>query len=64
MIDATTGLVIEGDNGEGTGDKACPEGQKGENCFADIAKFKCIVKIEISDAVVASPCARLLTSIS
>lgn len=26
MIDASTGLVIERDNGEGTADKACPEG--------------------------------------
>src|SRR5262249_10084126 len=55
MIDATTGLVIERDNGEGTRDKACPEGQKGEDCVADIAKFKRIVKIEISDASVGKP---------
>ncbi len=28
MIDATTGLVIERDDGEGTADKACPAGEK------------------------------------
>jgi hypothetical protein len=50
MIDATTALVIERDNGEGTADKACPEGKRAENCFHDLAKFKRIVKIEISDA--------------
>ena len=27
MIDATSGLIIERDNGEGTADKACPQGQ-------------------------------------
>ncbi len=30
MIDGTTGLVIERDNGEGTADKACPAGQRAE----------------------------------
>ncbi len=50
MIDATTGLVIERDNGEGTADKACPEGKRAENCFHDLAKFKRIVKIELTDA--------------
>ena len=34
MIDASSGLIIERDNGEGTADKACPAGQRGENCFA------------------------------
>ncbi len=33
MIDGPTGLIIERDNGEGTADKACPAGQRGENCF-------------------------------
>jgi len=33
MIDATTCLIIERDKGEGTADKACPEGQKNTNCF-------------------------------
>ena len=50
MIDASTGLIIERDNGEGTADKACPDGKKGESCFHDIARFKRIVKIELSDA--------------
>ncbi|WP_280817507.1 esterase-like activity of phytase family protein [Variovorax sp. TBS-050B] len=55
MIDATTGLVIERDNGEGTADKACPEGQKRADCFHDIAKFKRVYKIELSDANVGGP---------
>lgn len=50
MIDATTGLVIERDNGEGTADKACAEGQKGPNCFGDLPKFKRIYKVEFGDA--------------
>jgi hypothetical protein len=50
MMDATTGLVIERDNAEGTADKACPEGKRAENCFHDVAKFKRIVKIELTDA--------------
>lgn len=55
MIDATTGLVIERDNGEGTADKACPAGQRAETCFHDLAKFKRIVKIELSDANANGP---------
>ncbi|PPD13665.1 MAG: glycerophosphodiester phosphodiesterase [Methylobacterium sp.] len=50
MMDATTALVIERDNGEGTADRACPAGQRAENCFHDLAKFKRIVKIEMNDA--------------
>ncbi|QIB32450.1 esterase-like activity of phytase family protein [Ancylobacter pratisalsi] len=50
MIDATTGMIIERDNGEGTSDKACAEGTKGPDCFHDIAKFKRIYKIELTDA--------------
>ncbi|MDQ0043263.1 esterase-like activity of phytase family protein [Variovorax boronicumulans] len=50
MIDGTTGLIIERDNGEGTSDKACPEGQKRTDCFHDIAKFKRVYKVELSDA--------------
>jgi len=50
MIDATTGLIIERDNGEGTADKACPEGQKRTDCFHDLAKFKRVYKVEMSDA--------------
>jgi len=55
MIDATSGLIIERDNGEGTSDKACPAGQRGENCFADLAKFKRVYKVELSDANVGKP---------
>lgn len=50
MIDGTTALIIERDNGEGTTDKACAAGQKGPDCFHDLAKFKRIVKIEMTDA--------------
>ncbi|CAN7376148.1 esterase-like activity of phytase family protein [Variovorax sp. LjRoot84] len=50
MIDATTGLIIERDNGEGTADKACPEGQKRSDCFHDLAKFKRVYKIDLNDA--------------
>ncbi len=49
MIDATTALVIERDNGEGTADKAC-EGAKKPDCFHDLAKFKRIYKIEMTEA--------------
>lgn len=55
MIDATTALIIERDDGEGTADKACAAGQKGPDCFHDIAKFKRVVKIEMSDANVGKP---------
>lgn len=55
MIDGSTGLVIERDNGEGTADKACPAGQKAETCFHDLAKFKRVVKIELNDANVGKP---------
>jgi len=54
MIDGTTGLIIERDNGEGTSDKACPEGQKRTDCFHDIAKFKRVYKVELNDANVGS----------
>lgn len=55
MIDATTGLIIERDNFEGTADKACAADKKAETCFDNIAKFKRIVKIEMSDANVGKP---------
>ncbi|WP_246728510.1 esterase-like activity of phytase family protein [Microvirga terricola] len=55
MIDATTGLIIERDNGEGTADKACPAGEKRTDCFSDIAKFKRVYKIEMSDKNVNGP---------
>jgi hypothetical protein len=49
MIDPTTALVIERDNGEGTADKACP-GTRAPTCFHDVAKFKRVYKIEMSGA--------------
>ncbi len=55
MIDGSTGLIIERDNGEGTADKACPEGQKRADCFHDLAKFKRVYKIELTDANVGGP---------
>ncbi len=55
MIDETTGLVIERDNGEGTADKACPEGQRRGDCFHDLAKFKRVYKIEMNEANVGGP---------
>ena len=50
MIDGTTGLVIERDNGEGTPDKACPAGVQRSDCFHDLAKFKRVYKVELSEA--------------
>jgi len=58
MIDGTIsgdgtsamGLIIERDNGEGTADKACPADQKRTDCFHDLAKFKRVYKVEMSDA--------------
>lgn len=50
MIDATTALVIERDNAEGTADKACPAGEKKPDCFENIAKYKRVFKIEMNDA--------------
>ena len=55
MVDGSTGLVIERDNGEGTADKACPAGEKRADCFHDIAKFKRVYKIEMTDANVGGP---------
>ncbi len=55
MIDGTTGLIIERDNGEGTADKACPEGQKRTDCFHDLAKFKRVYKVELTDANAGGP---------
>ncbi|MGE3990812.1 esterase-like activity of phytase family protein, partial [Pseudorhodoplanes sp.] len=55
MISPTQALVIERDNGEGTADKACPAGQKRPDCFDDLAKFKRVYKIEMSDANVNGP---------
>lgn len=50
MIDGTTALVIERDNGAGTADKACADPKKPEpTCFATPAKHKRIYKIEMTD---------------
>lgn len=51
MLDGSTALVIERDNGAGTADKACADPKKPEaNCFAVPAKVKRIYKIEFNDA--------------
>jgi hypothetical protein len=55
MIDATTGLIIERDNFEGTKDKACPAGTKAETCFDTPAVFKRVYKIELTDANANGP---------
>ncbi|SFV06880.1 Uncharacterized conserved protein [Methylobacterium sp. 174MFSha1.1] len=55
LIDATTGLIIERDDGEGTADRACPAGQKGPDCFSVPAKFKRVFKIEMTDANQGGP---------
>jgi hypothetical protein len=59
MIDATHGLVIERDNGEGTPDKACAAGAPTDNCFSQVAKFKRVYKIAFSDANVGKPVEKL-----
>ena len=50
MLDATTGLVLERDNGAGTGDKVCadPKAPKAD-CFAVAAKHKRVYKIEMTE---------------
>lgn len=55
MVDGTTGLIIERDNGEGTADKACAEGKKAADCFHDLARFKRVYKIEMTDANAGKP---------
>ncbi len=50
MIDGTTALVIERDQGAGTADKACADPKKPQpDCFATPALFKRIYKIEMTD---------------
>lgn len=48
MIDATSALIIERDNGEGTPDKACKKGDDPTKCFADLPKFKRVYKVEFT----------------
>ncbi|CAO3426447.1 esterase-like activity of phytase family protein [Azospirillum doebereinerae] len=55
MIDATTGLIIERDNGEGTADKACAQGQPTTNCFSSVAQFKRVYKVELTEANAGGP---------
>lgn len=51
MIDATTALVIERDNGAGSADKACASKDEPKpDCFAVPAKHKRVYKIEMTDA--------------
>jgi hypothetical protein len=51
MIDETTALVIERDNGAGTIDKPCADPAKPEpTCFNIPAKHKRVYKIEMNDA--------------
>jgi hypothetical protein len=50
MIDETTALVIERDNGAGSPDKACADPKApAADCFAVPAKHKRIYKIEMTD---------------
>ena len=58
MIDASSGLIIERDNGEGTADKACPAGQRGENCFSDLANSSASTRSNCPTPMSASRCAR------
>ena len=51
MVDGTTALVIERDNGAGTKDKACPDPKQPKpDCFEAPAELKRIYKIEFNDA--------------
>jgi hypothetical protein len=50
MLDATTALVIERDNGAGTADKACADAKDPKpDCFATASKVKRIYKIAMTD---------------
>src|SRR5690606_9931218 len=55
MIDATTALVIERDNGEGTPDKACKDGADTRSCFSDLPKLKRVYKVEFSPETAGKP---------
>ena len=50
LIDATTGLIIERDDGEGDVRLACAEGAPKPDCFNVPAKFKRIYKIDFAQA--------------
>lgn len=49
MIDGTTALVIERDNGVGVAAEACAEGKSQADCFAVPSKVKRVYKIEMTD---------------
>jgi hypothetical protein len=56
MIDATTALVIERDQGAGSVSKACADPKApAPDCFATPAKFKRIYKIEMTGANAGGP---------
>ncbi|NYT65996.1 esterase-like activity of phytase family protein [Alcaligenaceae bacterium] len=55
MLDATTALVIERDNGEGTPDLACKVGADTSTCFSDLPKFKRVYKVEFSPETSGQP---------
>jgi len=56
MIDATTALVIERDNGAGVAAKACADPAKpAPDCFAAPSKVKRIYKIEMTEENVGKP---------
>jgi hypothetical protein len=50
LIDATSGLIIERDDGEGDARLACAEGPPKPDCFNVPAKFKRIYKIDFAQA--------------
>jgi hypothetical protein len=49
MIDASTGLVIERDNGEGDPAQACPSDKITADCFNTPAKFKRVYKVGMTE---------------
>ncbi|WP_058910887.1 esterase-like activity of phytase family protein [Entomohabitans teleogrylli] len=55
MIDASHGLIIERDNGEGTADRACAAGTATEHCFSNVAKFKRVYRVAFSNANAGKP---------
>lgn len=56
MIDGTTALVIERDNGAGTADKACADPQApAADCFATPSKVKRIYKIAMTEENAGGP---------
>ncbi|GAB1580623.1 esterase-like activity of phytase family protein [Phyllobacterium phragmitis] len=56
MVDDTTGLVIERDNGAGVAAKACADPKNPQpDCFSTSARFKRIYKIEMNEANAGGP---------